>query len=148
MDWLTILFGISTIVLGGLSAWYQRQSNHLQSHIIALQDAVEEIKRFDEATAKNFLAQARMLDHESWWTGELFKKYIRKVQPLDDNAEELGVEIAANIGGVHKMALANFRTMVRVYQLSGNPITPQLVERWVQEEFIPSHYKAFMLSQV
>lgn len=63
MEWLTIALGISTLTLAGLSAWYQKQSNSLQRRLIGLQQAVDEIKRFDEATARNFLAQARMLDH-------------------------------------------------------------------------------------
>lgn len=77
---------------------------------------------------------------------EAFKKYIRKDRPLD--GEELGIEIATALGGVHQMGLSNFRMMVRVYQLSGHPVTPELVDRWIREEFIPPHYRAFMLSQV
>jgi hypothetical protein len=148
MQWTTIVLGILALALAGLSAWYQRQSNTLQRRLVALQTTVDEIKRFDEATARNFLAQARMLDHETWSVQEMFKAYMRQVRPPDSAAERLGIDLATAVGGTHKMGLSNFRMMVRVYQLSGHPITGDLVDRWIREEFIPEHYRPFMLSQV
>src|ERR1700730_1015749 len=146
MQWLTIALGFSTLALAGLGAWYQRQSNRLQARLVALQITVDQIKLFDEATARNFLALARMLDHETWSNQEMLKAYARDVKP-QDNTEKL-MDMATALGGTHLMALSNFRMMVRVYQLSGQAITTELIDRWIREEFIPGHYRAFMLSQV
>ena len=76
----------------------------------------------------------------------MLKDYMRNEKPQDSNAEKL-INLATAMGGTHKLALSNFRMMVRVYQLSGQTITHELVDRWIHEEFIPEHYRAFMLSQ-
>ena len=88
-----------------------------------------------------------MLDHETWSDQEMLKDYMHSVELQDSNAEKL-INLATAMGGTHQMALSNFRMMVRVYQLSGQTITRELVDRWIREEFIPEHYRAFMLSQV
>lgn len=148
MNLLIIALTAVAVILAAITAWYQRQSNRLQARLIALQATVDEIRRFDQATARNFLAQARMLDHDSWEIGEIVKDYFSAVSSSKEKAKQLESRLLLKVGGVHKLALANFRTMVRVYQLSGDPITNDLVNRWISEEFVPDHYRAFMLSQV
>ena len=88
------------------------------------------------------------IDHNSWELREKIKKYIREVKTDNSEQIQLGTEILALSGAVRASCFDNFKRMLRVYQLSGEPLTRQKIKQWIADRFIPEHYKPHTLSQI
>ena len=56
---LSIIFGLWAAVTSGLSLWLKHRSNIYQKQALDLKSTLEQLKLFDEPTAKTFLVHAR-----------------------------------------------------------------------------------------
>jgi len=113
-----------------------------------LKSTLEQLRLFDERTAKSYLMHARDLDHNSWDLREKVKRLIQKIQTDDSEVKALALDIVASVGSVHTSCFDNFKRMLRVYQLAGEPLTREIVNRWIADDFIPEHYRSHVLPQV
>lgn len=133
------LYLVIMILLGIFSAFMTVMNYRLAQQKASLRESLKQVA----PTALAMFQGARKHDDDAWRLRLALQTLMTKHADINELPN-----ILADAGKVHAQTEVIVRDLIGIYYLSGGEISDERVQAWVEDGFIPEHYKPYFLSYI